>query len=813
MIWRWFWREWRSPSLLIVWLALTLAMACSLALGNISSKMERVFNQHEQTFLAGDRVLRSSHEIDSLWLEKAKTLGLKVSQQASFITMTYANGQPVLASVKAADLLYPLYGHLDTQPAELKPQPGEVLISPRLQAMLNLSIGDKVEVGDIELTVSGILLQEPDSGFNPLDMAPRILINLADLSHTGAIQPGSRIVYRYMFAGTPQAIEQYSVFIKDKLTADQRWISANDSNNSVSLSLQRADHFLFLSSLLTLILSSAAVAIAMGHYCRSRYDLVAVLKTLGAGKVTLTRLIVGQWLLILITSVVAGIGVGYSFEYILLQAIKDILPDTLPSAGFWPVVTSFCTIIVISLLVSIRPYCQLLATRPFRVLRRDNISAIWPLKYYLPLTLFIIAILLAMRVGFNSIWWTMLAGILSLAIILGLIGWCSLIVLRRIILHHLAGRLAVSRLLRQPKITISQLATFSLSFMLLALLFSLRGGLLERWQQLLPENSPNYYMVNISAEQIPEIKQTIKEYNIEPDLFYPVVLTRLTAINDVPVKKLIEPGSIGYAAIDRELNVTELADLPAHNQLVKGQWPLNVGEVSIEEGLAARLNVKVGDKLSFSMPDQEFSVRISNIRHVDWESLQLNFYFIFPPDTLDKQSQRWMSSFHYDNNDLKLITTLNRQFPTVSIIDVNVIIAQLNQILMQVSQVIKVMVILVIICGTLLLMSQVQIGMQQRYQELKVYRILGANNKLLRYTLWYEFALLGLISGITAVMAAEITLGLLQTHLFDFPWQFNVSLWVSLPLISTLLLGGYGFILANRLLKKNYMAYQYEDNL
>lgn len=813
MIWRWFWREWRSPSLLIVWLALTLAMACSLALGNISAKMERVFNQHEQTFLAGDRVLRSSHEINTQWLAKAKTLGLNVSQQASFMTMTYANGQPVLASVKAVDHLYPLYGHLDTQPAKLKPQTGEVLISPRLQAILNLNKGDQIEVGDIELTVTGLLLQEPDSGFNPLDMAPRILISLADLSRTGAIQPGARIVYRYMFAGTPQAIEQYSDFIKNKLTADQRWISPNEGNNSVSISIQRADHFLFLSSLLTLILSSAAVAIAMGHYCRSRYDLVAVLKTLGAGKVTLTRLIVGQWFLILITAVIAGIGVGYLFEYILLLAIKDILPDILPSAGFWPVITSLCTIIVISLLVSIRPYCQLLATQPFRVLRRDNILAIWPLKYYLPLTLFIIALLLAMRVGFNAIWWTMLAGILSLAIILGLIGWGSLMILRRIMLRHLAGRLAVSRLLRQPKITISQLATFSLSFMLLALLFSLRSGLLERWQQLLPENSPNYYLVNISAEQIPEIQSTLLYYNVEPDLFYPVVLTRLTEINGISVKKLIKPGSIGYAAIDRELNITELADLPAHNQLVKGQWPLKMGEVSIEEGIATRLNVNVGDKLTFSMAGQEFSAKISSIRHVDWESLQLNFYFIFPPDTLDKASQRWMSSFHYENNDLNMITTLNRQFPTVSIIDVNVILAQLNQILMQVSQIIRVMVMLVLLCGLLLLMAQVQIGMQQRFQELKVYRILGANNKLLRYTLWYEFTLLGIISGIIAVIAAEFTLWLLQTHLFNFPWQFNITLWVSLPLISTLLLGGYGFILANRLLKKNYMAYQYEDNL
>ncbi len=813
MIWRWFWREWRSPSLLIVWLSLTLAMACSLALTSISIKMTQLLNQHGQSFLAGDRVLRSSHEITPDWLTKAYELDLKISQQASFMTMVYANGKPVLASVKAVDLLYPLYGNLETEPAAIKPHEGEVLISPRLQAILNVNQGDEIEVGDTTLRVLGILRQEPDAGFNPFDIAPRILINFSDLAKTGAIQPGSRIVYRYMFAGKPQTIDHYTTFLEHKLTSDQRWISINDSNNSISSSLERADHFLLLAALLTLILSAAAVTIAMGYYCRSRYNLIAVLKTLGAGKVTLNRLVVGQWLLIVMMATITGTIIGYLFEYCLLWAMQSVIPKTLPHSGSKPILISTAIIIIVSLLASVRSYKQLLATQPLRVLRRDTLSVVWPLKYYIPLVVAIVVMLLAIRVGFNVMLWGILISIVALAVILGGIGWCALIILRRIIFHHLASRLAVNRLLRQPKVTLSQLATFSLSFMLLALLISLRGGLLDRWQQLLPNSSPNYYIVNIAVEQIPDVKRILHSYDIKPDPFYPVVLSRLTAINDTSAKHLIKPNNLGYEAINRELNITELAILPAHNQLIKGYWPMKPGDVSIEEGIAKRLNIKLGDKLTFSVADQMMSANVSSIRHVNWESLQLNFYFIFPPGSLDQQLQRWMSSFHYKNNDMSMLTAFNRQFPTVSLIDVNVILTQLKQILEQVSQVISVMMVLVILCGVLLLMAQVQIGMQQRFQEIRVYRILGATRTLLRRTLWYEFALLGIVSGATATLATEIALWVLQTKLFDFSWQPNIVLWLTLPLISVLLLASCGYLLTHRLLKKESMLYQYDNTI
>ncbi|WP_154213948.1 ABC transporter permease, partial [Serratia marcescens] len=333
MIWRWFWREWRSPSLLIVWLALTLSVACVLAVGSISDRMDKGLSQQSRDFIAGDRVLRSAHPVPEGWLLDAQQQGLKVSRQLSFTTMTYAGERPQLADVKATDLTYPLYGKLETRPANIKPEPGSVLVAPRLLALLNVKVGDSLEVGDTTLRIAGEIIQEPDAGFNPFQTAPRIMINLADVEKTGAVQPGSRLTYRYMFAGAEPDIQRYEERLAPQLTPDQRWFGLQESGSALGKSLQRSQQFLLLSALLTLLLSIAAVAVAMSHYCRSRYDLIAVLKTLGAGRGALRKLIVGQWLAVMALAAACGGAIGLAFEALLIRLLKPVLPAALPAAG------------------------------------------------------------------------------------------------------------------------------------------------------------------------------------------------------------------------------------------------------------------------------------------------------------------------------------------------------------------------------------------------------------------------------------------------------------------------------------------------
>lgn len=794
MIVRWFWREWRTPSLLIVWMALSLAVACVLALGSISDRMEKGLSQQSRDFLAGDRALRAAREVAPAWLDKARSLGLSVGQQIRFPTMTYAGDTPQLASVKAVDAVYPIYGELQTRPPGLRPQAGSVLLSPRLMAMLNLKVGDSIDVGDATLRIAGEVLQEPDAGFNPFQIAPGLMMNSADVAKTRAIQPGSRVTWRYTFGGSAGQIAAYEKWLLPQLGEDQRWISPEQDEGALGKSLERSRQFLLLSALLTLLLAVAAVAVAMSHYCRSRYDLVAVLKTLGAGRAQLRKIILGQWALLLLLSLMTGGVLGLLFEKALLLLLAPVLPGALPSASLWPWAWAAGAMGVISLLVGARPWRLLLATRPLRVLRRDAVASVWPLRVYIPAMAITVIALLGLLMGGSMLLWAVLGGALVLALLCGLAGWLLLMGLRRLTLTSLALRLAVSRLLRQPWSTFSQLAAFSLSFMLLALLLVLRGDLLDRWQQQMPPDSPNYFLINIAPDEVAPVNAFLSERQIAPSTFYPVVRARLTEINGR--RTAGNPDE----ALNRELNLTWLEQSPQGNVLMAGSWPPKAGEVSIEEGLAKRLNIGTGDKVSFTGDTQPFSATVSSIRKVDWESLRPNFFFIFPPGSLDAQPQSWLTSFRW-NGANTLLTQLNRQFPTIGLLDIGAILRQVSEVLSQVSRALEVMVVLVTLCGVLLLLAQVQVGMRQRHQELVVWRTLGAGKGLLRRTLLAEFTLLGGVSGLVAAAGAEAALGLLQRQVFDFSWQPDWRLWVILPLCGALLLSLCGSWLGSRLLK------------
>ncbi|ABP59654.1 putative ABC transporter permease subunit YbbP [Enterobacter sp. 638] len=802
MIARWFWREWRSPSLLIVWLALSLAVACVLALGSVSDRMEKGLSQQSREFMAGDRTLSSSRDVPQAWIDEARTLGLKVGKQLTFQTMTFAADTPQLASVKAVDDVYPMYGDLQTNPPGLKPSAGSVLLAPRLMALLNLKTGDNIDVGDATLKIAGEVVQEPDSGFNPFQMAPRLLMNTADVEKTGAVQPGSRVTWRYKFGGTPAQLESYEKWLLPQLKPEHRWIGLEQDDGALGKSLERSQQFLLLSALLTMLLAVAAVAVAMGHYCRSRYDLVAILKTLGAGRAQLRKLIVGQWLMVLALSAVTGGIIGLLFENLLMLLLKPVLPAELPPASLWPWLWSIGAMGGISLLVGLRPYRLLLATQPLRVLRRDAVASVWPMKFYLPIVVAIVVLLLAWLMGGSMLLWAVLAGAVVLALLCGVLGWMLLNVLKGLTVKSLPVRLAINRLLRQPWSTLSQLSAFSLSFMLLAMLLVLRGDLLDRWQQQLPPESPNYFLINIAPEQVTPLKGFLSEHQIVPESFYPIVRARLTQINGQATE-----GSEDES-LNRELNLTWQDKRPDHNPITAGSWPPKAGEVSMEEGLAGRLKVGLGDTVTFTGDTQDFSAKVTSLRKVDWESLRPNFFFIFPSGALEGQPQSWLTSFRWENGN-GMLTQLNREFPTVSLLDIGAILKQVGQVLEQVSRALEVMVVLVTACGVLLLLAQVQVGMRQRHQELVVYRTLGAGKKLLRTTLWCEFALLGFVSGLVAAIGAETALAVLQTRVFDFPWEPDWRLWLILPVCGALLLSLCGGWLGTRLLKGKALFRQF----
>jgi len=799
VIWQWFRRELTSSSLIIVCFSLILAFATAFSLGNINDRILQGLGQQNREVLTGDRVLRGSYPIDDNWLAVAQDNRLEVSQQINFSTMIYHQDQLQLTDIKAVDSHYPLYGKLLTDP-QIPLTANHIFVENRLLIQLGANIGDDIDVGDDTFTISGILIEEPDARFNAFQLAPRALIRLDDAAKTGAIQPGSRLTYRTMFKGTLNALTQLDNLATSNLRIDQRWVTLDESGNgALNQTLERAKLFLVLSSMLVIVLATTAIVVAMNHYCRTRYDLIAILKTLGANRQTLTKIVVGQWVIILLIAIFIGTVFGLSLETLLLYLLKDVLPANLPQAGIQPWLNSAALLFVISGVIGIRPYLQLLSTPPLRVLRSDAKASRWPLRYYLPITLLIFISLLLIIVGFNPVWWSLLLGIAVLGFALGIIGWGGLAVLRVIMTKHLALRLALNRLLRSRISTLSQFATFSLSLMLLTLLVSIRGGLLDSWQTSLPDDSPNYFVFNIPPAQFDDIEHFFNQKSITLGHNFPIVRARLTDINQHPVKELIQEGQPGYGTASRELNLTWYDDPAPYNPIVEGRWPPKMGEVSVSVVQAQELNIKLGDKLTFIGNAMPFTATVSSLRTVDWQSLKPNFVFMFDQQTLSQQPQYGFTSFKSPSNP-QLLAEFNRRYPMVMLMDLTTVLTQISSLINQITSTLQLIVILVLICGVLLLVAQLQVGMQQRRLELRVYRILGAKLRLLNATLFIEFFIIGLISGLIAVIGAEIALYSLQTYVFKFPWQPNIMNWFCVPLFSGGAFSVIGYVLSKQLL-------------
>ncbi|MGL5758233.1 putative ABC transporter permease subunit YbbP [Plesiomonas sp.] len=835
MIRRWFWREWKTPSLLLVWISLSLAFACVLALSGMGQRLTLAMSQQGRDLLAADRVISSNNALSPEWLAQAEQQGLQLSEQLMFMSMAFAGDQMQLVAVKAVDAAYPLYGTLQRQPDDLQLRSGQVMVAPRLLALLGLEVGATLELGDGQFTIAGTVEAEPDSGFNPFMVAPRVLMLHEDAAKTGAIQPGGRLSYRYLFAGSPSALDEYGRWLTPKLQTGQRWYGAEESGGTVGNNLTRARQFILLSALLMLLLAGAAVAVSVSHYCQRRFDLVAVLKTLGATRAQLRTLILGHTALLLLLSVLAGSLAGMLLEQALLRAIRGLFSTPLPAVGVMPWVWAFSCVLLITVLVGARPYLQLLQTPPLRVLRRSQLGQTVPLHYYLPVCAAIIVLLLIGLAGASPLLWALLGGVLLLALILGLAGWGSLLLLRRVAGYEFAAtsgrklpvwrlslRLAMARLLRRPQMTLVQLSAFSFSFMLLALLLLLRGDLLTRWQQQLPPDSPNYFLINIAPTNTLAVTSMLAQHQVQPSTLYPVVRGRLSEINGQPAQALIASNNQGSEALERELNLTWSASIPLSASLLQSSAILQIETpdsngsvvprvpVSVERGIAERLGLRVGDQLVFTVATRRILATVGDVRTVQWESLQPNFYFIFPAGVLESLPQTMMTSFRYQETsesqlapDQRLLVQLTRQFPTINVLDVTAIITQVSAILQQVSRSLELMVALVLLCGAVLLVAQVQVGMQQRRHELVLYRTLGASGTLMRQTLRLEFWLLGAVAGVVAAVGADATLWLLQRYAFDFPAQLNLWIWGLLPLCSAVSIGVLGELACRPLLRHN----------
>ncbi|RUO19291.1 ABC transporter permease [Aliidiomarina iranensis] len=816
--WRLLKHELRRGELTIMAAAVALAVCAVLSLSVFSERLQLGLMERSAEFLAADRVLRSrGDEIPTEWLTRAQAENVASARRVTFNSMAFANGELALVDVKAVSDGYPLRGNLETaeepfiqgEVAEGLPGPGETWVQSTLFQQLGLALGDRLEVGESEFVVTRVLSREPDAGFNVFADSPTVLIHFDELAATALIQPGSRVNYNYLFAGNPADLERFENWLLPQLDeVTQRWRNVQDGDSPLSAALERAERFMLLASLLGVVLAATAVAVAAQRYAQRNFDAVAVMKTLGGRKSQVGKIFTLHLLLLTSASIVVGLLLGIGLQASVVGWVSGALGYDLPATGSGPYLLAIATGLLCALMFSLYPLLRLLKVPPLRVLRRDLTAS--GLARWLHWVISGGTIFLLMVIYSGS-------AMLSLALFAGgLLAMLLLLAVSRLFIRasRQAGmqagsswRLAMAGLQRRAKENSMQMLSFSVAIMLFLLVLALRHELLEDWRGQLPADAPNYFVVNVASQQAEPMQAMFDRENLSATTLYPIVPGRLTAINGTLVRDAVskeERDDSEYReGFGRELQLTWQADLPEENTLREGEW-FAEGEsgVSVESQVADRIGINIGDELTFLIGADEFTVPVSNIRNVDWNTMQPNFYMVFSPNLIENMPATYIASFHLPEERQPELYQLFRDFPQASLIDVDDILQQVRDVISHVSLAVTFVMVLVIGAGALVLVAQVQASLEEREQELVILRTLGAKSALLTRAITYEFVVLGALAGVIATIAMELSIFMLQTQVFNMDPSIHLRFWILGPLVGAGIVALLGWSVCWRLMRQ-----------
>ncbi|EKE84326.1 ABC transporter permease, partial [Idiomarina xiamenensis] len=803
--------------------AITLSVAAVLSLSMFSERLQSGLLSRSAEFLAADRVLSSRRDVPQAWLDEAQRRGLKSARRVVFNSMAFAGDQLTLVDVKAVSEGYPLRGELEVaeqpfgkgQVTHAIPAAGEAWVASQLFQALQLEMGEQIDIGDSSFTVTKVVTYEPDVGFSVFTDSPNVLINHSELAKTGLIQPGSRVRYNILFAGGSDALTAYEEWLLPQLNDDTHsWRSIEDGGSPLARSLQRAERFMLLASLLGVVLAATAVAVAAQRYCQRNYDVVAIIKTLGGSKAQIQRIFILHLMLLTLLSIAIGIGIGWLLQWQVIEIVATRLGQALPAAGWQPYALAAGTGLISALMFTLYPLLRLISIPPLRVLHRTltgNDSIRWLHWLLCGATIY------GLMVAYSQQWLlssAIFAGGGGAAIVLLLVGRLFIRAGRRAGMQAGSSwRLAMAGLQRRANANSVQMISFSTAIMLLLLVLAMRNELLADWQDQLPADAPNYFVVNVPQERVADLRETFANNGIEATDLYPIVPGRLTMINEERLvddvsKESRDEGDIvdgRRVGFGRELSLTWRDQLPPNNDIRNGAWHADTAtaQVSVESRVADKMAIKVGDQLTFDIGGEVFSVPVTSIRKVNWNSLQPNFYMIFNTSTLADFPATYIASFYLGSERKSELYQIFRDFPQVSLIDLDAIIDQLREVIEQVSLAILFVMVLVLVAGALVLVAQVQATMEERQRELVILRTLGAPGKLLSRAVSYEFLVLGAISGLIATLAMELSLYILQTQVFEMSAVWHWRFWLVGPLAGAIVVTALGQLSCRRLLKRN----------
>ena len=796
--WQSTWRDLRAGELRLLIVAVTLAVASLTAVGFFADRLKGGLERDARQLLGGDVIINSDQPAPAEFLQKALALGLRTSQQLSFPTMARARdedgGASKLVAFKSVSAGYPLRGNLSVAEgpglnAALTreiPAPGTVWVEAALLDALGLEMGQPLLLGDASLRVSKIIVSEPDRGGGFISFSPRVMLNQADVAATGLIQPSSRSTYRLAVAGEDRAVKAYIAWttqVLDKNDVRGLRIESLDSGRpEMRQTLDRAEKFLNLVSLLAALLSAVAVAIVSRGFAAKHLDDCAMLRVLGQPQRTIALAYSFEFVLVGLFASALGVALGFAVHNVFVLLLAGLVEAALPAATLWPVAFGMGMGLTLLLAFGLPPVLQLAQVPPLRVIRRD-VGKLKPasmavlLVGVLGFAILLLAASSDIKLGLIAV-----GGFAGAVLLFALASYGALRLLRASVNEATAPRwlvLATRQLAARPAFAVVQVSALAVGLLALVLLVLLRTDLISSWRQATPPDAPNRFVINVQPEQSEAFQQALRQAGVSRFDWFPMIRGRLVAVNGQPVKPEDYADARAQRLVDREFNLSNAAALPAHNKVLAGRWtPEEKNALSIEQGLADTLGLKLGDTLRFDIGGVLSEARITSMRKVDWTSMRVNFFVIYPVSELADVPLSYISAFRaplplpvtagqrkpsFDND-------LVRAFPNITNIDTSSTLIQVQRVLDQVIRAIEFLFGFTLAAGLVVLFAAVTATREERAREFAIMRAVGARSSLLRQVQRAELAGVGLLAGFLASAVAVAVGWALARYVFNFAW-------------------------------------------
>lgn len=780
-------RQTRLTTVRLFCIAVTIACAVTFSISLLSDRLEQLFEQQSKEVLAADLALTSTTPLSADQDAIIANSTLKTARTLVFQTMANANDEFMLASVKATSEDYPLRGQLQisTTPfgkpiaSSAGPAPGEIWVESRVLHQLNLSVGDSLNIGERSLPITHVLIFEPDRGGSFYSFTPRIMMHWQDIESTQVVQLGSRVRYGFLFAGDNTQLSSLKQLLTETLRTNQKFTTVNEASEALATTLQRAYRFLHVTALIAILLGAVATTLVSYQYTQEMTYQYAVLRCLGLHGTRLTFAVLLPFILFTLLAITLGLGIGAVAHTIILSGLAELIPEQLPSASMKPYIVSILTALVIVFSFTWPFLYKLVNTSPKLLLMQSDAKQ---LNIWLTFLSAGVGIFILVQLGISD-WYLSVSILLGLFIFIVATYYFIKLIFKLFITlsknSSVHAKLAARMLSANKRMANIQIIAIGVTIFCLALIYTLRDDMLSAWQSKVPEEAPNFFVINLFEQNKKSFIDELNQLGLASSELYPIVRGRLTTINNRPVREVVSKESRrGDNILNRDLALTSAVSLPKDNAITQGKWhqnssPLAYNTISIESELAEKLGIALNDELEFTVDTATVKGKITSIRTVEWESFTPNFYMIFASGNLDHLPTTYIGSFKLTQDQRPFISSLVKKFPNASFFDVDFLLKRIQGISKQISFAIEI-ILYFSLAASLIVFTAIELILHHsRVYSTAVYKAVGAQTSLIKRIFRSQFIIVGITAGLFAYVLNIVIGFTLTKFIIESEFVFN----------------------------------------